>query len=109
MGREVPIINRREAKRTVFLPFPVSRKALIATVMMNYMCTIEKLGSFQNQKPERRRQRMKRRSLNQASTDAGNATGDIVNSFYCLGIKKKIPQIKSSDAIGMGFQFVQVD
>lgn len=109
MGREVPIMNRRKAKRTAFLPFPVSRKVLITTVMMNYQCAIEKLGSFQNQKPERRRQRMKRRSLNEAGTDAENATGDIVNSFYCLGIKKKIPQIKSSHAIGMGFQFLQVD
>lgn len=52
---------------------------------------------------------MKRRSLGKAGTDVENASGDTVNSFYCLGIKKKIPQIKSSHAIGMGFQFLQVD
>lgn len=50
---------------------------------------------------------MKRMELRKADTD--NVPGETVNSFYCLGIKKKIPQIKSSHGIDMGFQFLQVD
>lgn len=52
---------------------------------------------------------MKRRRLRKADTNANNAPEKIANSFYCLGIQKKIPQIKSSHAIDMGFQFLQVD
>ena len=89
--------------------FSLSRKATIATVMMNYTWVNQQFESFQNQKPERRRQRMKRRKLSKADTEVENAPRETVNSFYCLGIKKKIPQIKSSHALGVGFQFLQVD
>lgn len=75
---------------------------------MDYTWAEEQLVRFQKQKPERR-QRMKRR-LRKAKTGADNVPGAaIVNSFYCLGIKKKITQIKSSHAIDVGFQFLQVD
>lgn len=79
----------------------------LTTVKMDYTWAEEQLVRFQKQKPERR-QRMKRR-LRKAKTGANNVPGEIVNSFYCLGIKKKIPQIKSSHAIDVGFQFLQVD
>ena len=52
---------------------------------------------------------MKRRRLRKADADADNVPEETVNSFYCLGIKKKLPHIKSSHAIDVGFQFLQVD
>lgn len=52
---------------------------------------------------------MKRRRLKKkkkkTDNNVDNVPGEIVNSLYCLGIKKKIPQIKSSHAIDVGFQF----
>ena len=109
MGREIPNINRREAIGTPFLLFLVSGKATVTTGKMNYTRAKEQLGNFQNKKSERRRPRMKRRRLRKADADADNVPEETVNSFYCLGIKKKLPHIKSSHAIDVGFQFLQVD
>lgn len=39
--------------------------------------------------------RMKIRRLRKADTDADNIPEKRVNSFYCLGIQKKLLQIKS--------------
>lgn len=66
MGREMPIINEGRSHRTAFLSFSVSRKTMMAAVVMNYTWAQEQVGSFPNQKPERRRQRMKTRRLSKA-------------------------------------------
>lgn len=65
------------------------------------------ISKFSEAETCRRRQRRKR--LRKKDADADNVPEKTVNSFYCFGIKKKIPQIKSSHAIDVGLQFLQVD
>lgn len=108
MSRAVPSINRRGALGIYFL-FLVSRRTMTTAAKMNYPWAKEQLESFQKWKPERRKQRRKKRRLRKADREADHVPEEIVNSFYCLGIKKKLPQIKSSHAIDVGFQFLQVD